>query len=362
MKESSKIYIAGHKGFAGSAIWENLHSRGYTNLVGRSHSELDLMERHSVKYFFDKEKPEYVIMAAAFTGKTVANNNNSCRADFIYRNLQIQNNVIGESFLHKVKKLLFLGNSCIYPKVSPQPLSEEDLLTSLPEYADEPFAIAKIAGIRMCESFNIQYRTNYISVVPADFYGPNDNFNLEKCHVLPGLMRKMHLAKCLQENNWSGIQKDIRRRTLDDIGGDSTMDDFVFTLSKLGIYSNHLEIWGTGKPMREFLWSEDLADACVYIMENINFNELKKGKMEVRNCHINIGTGRETSIKSLAFLMADILGYSGRIKFDTTVPDGSMRKLTDVSKLRSLGWQYKVDLDEGIRKLYEWYLKDQKFE
>lgn len=358
MNEMSKIYIAGHTGLVGSAIWKNLLSKGYTNLVGRSHRELDLMDRTSVKDFFDRENPEYVILAAAYVGGIVANN--TYRADFIYRNLQIQNNVIGESFTHNVKKLLFLGSSCIYPKEAPQPISEEDLLTSPLEYTNEPYAIAKIAGLKMCESFNIQFGTNYIAVMPTNLYGPNDNFDLEKSHVLPALIRKMHLAKCMKENNWSGIQKDLRRRSLDGIGGQSTIDDFVFTLNKYGIFSNHLDLWGTGKPMREFLWSEDLADACVFILENVNFEDLRKRKEEVRNCHINIGTGKEISIKELALLTADIIGYTGRIKFNPLKPDGTMRKLTDVSKLKSLGWQYRVELDEGIRRMYQWYLTDQE--
>ncbi|MEA5126979.1 MAG: GDP-L-fucose synthase [Proteiniphilum sp.] len=358
MNENNKIYVAGHNGLVGSAIWKNLQSRGYINLIGRSHSELDLMDSGAVKDFFDKEKPDYVILAAAYVGGIMANN--IYRADFIYRNLQIQNNVIGESFRHRVRKLLFLGSSCIYPKEAPQPINEEDLLTSTLEYTNEPYAIAKIAGLKMCESFNIQYGTNYIAVMPTNLYGPNDSFDLEKSHVLPALIRKMHMAKCMKENNWSGIQKDLRRRSLDGLDGRSTIDDFVFTLNKIGIFSNHLELWGTGKPMREFLWSEDLADACVFILENVNFEDLKKGKEEVRNCHINIGTGREISIKDLALLTADIVGYTGRIKFNPLMPDGTMRKLTDVSKLKSLGWQYKVELDEGIRRMYQWYISDQE--
>ncbi|WP_298653457.1 GDP-L-fucose synthase [uncultured Proteiniphilum sp.] len=358
MNENSKIYVAGHNGLVGSAIWKNLQSRGYTNLIGRSHDELDLLDSQAVKDFFDEEKPEYVILAAAYVGGIIANN--TYRADFIYRNLQIQNNVIGESFRHKIRKLLFLGSSCIYPKEAPQPISEEDLLTSPLEYTNEPYAIAKIAGLKMCESFNIQYGTNYIAVMPTNLYGPNDNFDLEKSHVLPALIRRMHLAKCLRENNWSGIRKDLRRRSLNEIGGQSTMDNFVFTLNKFGIFSNHLELWGTGRPKREFLWSEDLADACVFIMENVNFSDLKRGKEEVRNCHINIGTGKEISIKNLALLTADIVGYTGKIKFNPSKPDGTMRKLTDVSKLRSLGWQYRVELEEGIRRMYNWYLEDQE--
>ncbi len=358
MNKDSKIYLAGHNGLVGSAIWRNLQSKEYTNLIGRSHSELDLMDGAAVKKFFDEEKPEYVILAAAYVGGIIANN--TYRADFIYRNLQIQNNVIGESFRHKVKKLLYLGSSCIYPKESPQPIKEEYLLTSSLEYTNEPYAIAKIAALRMCESFNLQYGTNYLAVMPTNLYGPNDNFDLEKSHVLPALIRKMQLAKCLQENNWSAIKRDVQRRALNEINGRSTIDDFIFTLNKLGIYSNHLELWGTGKPMREFLWSEDLAEACLFIMDHVNFVDLKNGAEDVRNCHINIGTGKEISIKKLAELVAEIVGYTGRIKFNPFKPDGTMRKLTDVSKINNLGWKYSTELEEGIPLLYQWYLKEQE--
>lgn len=357
MNKESKIYIAGHKGLVGSAIWNNLLSKGYTDLIGRTHDELDLMDSYAVKNFFEDEKPAYVILAAAFVGGIVANN--TYRADFIYQNLQIQNNVIGESFRQNVKKLLFLGSSCIYPKEAPQPMSEDALLTRSLEYTNEPYAIAKIAGLKMCESFNIQYGTNYLAVMPTNLYGPNDNFDLEKSHVLPALIRKMHLAKCLKENNWSGIQKDLKRRSLDEMNGQSTVDYFVFTLNKFGIFANHLELWGTGKPMREFLWSEDLADACVYIMERVNFRDLTRNKDEIRNCHINIGTGQEISIKNLAVLVADIIGYKGKIKFNPAMPDGTMRKLTDVTKLRSLGWKHRMKLEEGIARMYQWYMTDQ---
>lgn len=358
MNKNSKIYLAGHNGLVGSAIWKNLQKQGYTKLVGRSHKELDLMDSTAVKDFFDEERPVYVILAAAYVGGIIANN--TYRADFIYRNLQIQNNVIGESFRHKVKKLLFLGSSCIYPKESPQPIKEEYLLTSPLEYTNEPYAIAKIAALKMLESFNLQYGTNYLAVMPANLYGPNDNFDLEKSHVLPALIRKMHLAKCFRENDWSSIQKDLRRRTLNEMSGMSTIDDFIFTLNKFGIFSNHLELWGTGRPMREFLWSEDLAEACLFIMNNVNFDDLKKGIEDVRNCHINIGTGKEISIKKLAELVASIVGYTGKIRFDPLKPDGTMRKLTDVSKLNTLGWKYSMELEEGVFHLYQWYLMDQE--
>ena len=358
MNKDSKIYVAGHSGLVGSAIWRNLLSKGYNNLVGKSHEELDLLDSNAVKRFFDDEKPDYVILSAAFVGGIIANN--TYRADFIYKNLQIQNNVIFESYKHKVKKLLFLGSSCVYPKEAPQPLKEEYLLTSPLEYTNEPYAIAKIAGLKMCESFNIQYGTNFISVMPTNLYGPHDNFDLEKSHVLPALIRKMHLAKCLQENNWSGIQRDLRRRSLDKVNGKSTVDDFVSTLNQFGIFGNHLELWGTGKPIREFLWSDDLADACVCIMENVNFRNLIQDMTEIKDSHINIGTGEEVSIKELSALVAEIVGYKGKIKFNPLMPDGTMRKLLDVSKLRSLGWHHIIELKKGIDLMYKWYVEYQR--
>lgn len=358
MNKDSKIYVAGHRGLVGSAICKNLLSKGYNNLIGRTHEELDLLDGVAVNQFFNDEKPDYVILAAAFVGGIIANN--TYRADFIYKNLQIQNNVIYESFNHKVKKLLFLGSSCVYPKEAPQPIKEEYLLTSPLEYTNEPYALAKIAGLKMCESFNIQYGTNFLSVMPPNLYGPHDNFDLEKSHVLPALIRKMHLAKCLQDNNWSGIQLDIKRRNLDNVNGKSTVDEFVLTLNKFGIFKNHLELWGTGKPRREFLWSDDLADACVYILENVNFRDIVRDMDEIRNSHINIGTGEEITIKELAYLVADIVGYRGKIKFNPNMPDGTYRKLNDVTKLKSLGWHHIVKLEDGIDLMYKWYKEDQQ--
>ena len=357
MNKDSKIYVAGHNGMVGSAIWKNLIAKGYTNLIGRSHKELDLLDGKAVKDFFEHEKPEYVFLAAAYVGGIIANN--TYRADFIYRNLQIQNNVIYESFRNNVKKLLFLGSTCIYPKESPQPMQEDYLLTSTLEYTNEPYAIAKIAGLKMCESFNIQYGTNYIAVMPTNLYGLNDNFDLEKSHVLPAMMRKMHLSKCLQDGNWGAVRKDLKRRPIAGIDNDSSTDEIVTVLNKYGIFSTHLDLWGTGKPMREFLWCEDMADACVFIMENVDFDDLKTDKKEIRNCHINIGTGKEISIRNLAETIAKIIGYKGNIQFDSSKPDGTMRKLTDVSKLSSLGWQHKVEIEEGISLMYNWYVSDQ---
>jgi len=331
MQKNSKIYIAGHRGLVGSAIVKNLESKGYTNLVYRTHKELDLLDTNAVAEFFKTEKPEYVILAAAKVGGIVANN--TYRADFIYENLQIQNNVIHQSYLNDVTKLLFLGSTCIYPKNAPQPMREDSLLTSELEYTNEPYAIAKIAGIKMCESYNIQYGTNFISVMPTNLYGPNDNFDLEKSHVLPALLRKMHEAKL---NN-----------------------------------TPQVEIWGSGKPRREFLYSEDMADACVFILENRDFKDTYQSQestndsctpnsiqtQEIRNTHINIGTGVDISIKELAQTIQKIVGYEGELYFNDTKPDGTMVKLTDPSKLHSLGWKHTVELEEGIRRVYEWYLR-----
>lgn len=354
MEKNAKIYVAGHRGLVGSAIWNNLQQKGYNNLVGKTHSELDLMDVTQVKEFFDAEKPEYVILAAAHVGGIMANN--IYRADFIYNNLQIQQNVIGESFRHNVKKLLFLGSTCIYPKEAPQPIREDALLTSPLEYTNEPYAIAKIAGLKLCESFNIQYGTNYIAVMPTNLYGPRDNFHLERSHVLPAMIRKLHLAKMLMENDFDGIRRDLNSRPVNNINGNDSIEDIVSTLAKFGIHNNHLQLWGTGTPMREFLWSEDMADASVYILENISFNDLKGDSPEIRNCHINIGSGKELSIAQLANIIKDEVGYKGEIKWDKTKPDGTMRKLCDVSKLHSLGWKHKVEINDGVKLLYKWYL------
>ena len=320
MKKNSKIYVAGHRGLVGSAIVKNLESKGYTNLITKTHKELDLLDQIAVKDFFESQKPEYVILAAAKVGGIVANN--TYRADFIYENLQIQNNIIHQSYLNGVKKLLFLGSTCIYPKDAPQPMPEDCLLTDTLEYTNEPYAIAKIAGIKMCESYNLQYGTNFISVMPTNLYGPNDNFDLETSHVLPALLRKIHEAK---------------------------MNDEPV-----------VEVWGSGNPRREFLYSEDMADACVFLLENRDFKDTySKDTKEIRNTHINIGTGEDISIKELAQTIKKIVGYDGKLYFNDTKPDGTMVKLTDPTKLHSLGWKHKMELEEGIRTVYEWYLKNQ---
>lgn len=356
IKKSSKIYLAGHKGLVGSAILKNLKDRGYTNIICRTHSELDLLDSSAVSRFFEEEKPEIVLLAAAYVGGIVANN--VYRADFIYKNLQIQNNVIGESFKNGVKKLLFLGSTCIYPKEALQPMSEDALLTGPLEYTNEPYAIAKIAGLKMCESFNIQYGTNFIAVMPTNLYGPNDNFDLEKSHVLPAIIRKVYLSKALMEGDWDTIRRDLNVKPIEKFNGLSNIEDITAILNKYGIANGCLTLWGTGTPMREFLWSEEMADACVFILEHVDFTDLAKDKKDVRNIHINIGTGEEISIRDLAFLIKETVGYKGAIKFDSSKPDGTMRKLTDVTKLNSLGWKYSIGVREGVKMLYDWYLNN----
>lgn len=348
MSKNSKIFLAGHRGLVGSAILENLQNKGYTNIVTRTHKELDLTNQKAVETFFEVEKPEFVFLAAAKVGGIIAND--TYRADFIYENMMIQNNVIHQSYVHQVKKLLFLGSTCIYPKNAPQPMKEEYLLTGTLEYTNEPYAIAKIAGIKMCESYNIQYNTNFISVMPTNLYGPNDNFDLEKSHVLPALIRKIYLAKLLSESNTEAILKDTNLRTIEE--AESYLKSF-------GVTADRVEIWGSGKPKREFLWSKDMADACVFIMENRNFSDTySKDQKDIRNTHINIGTGEDISIKELAETIKRIVGFKGDLFFNTEKPDGTLRKLTDVSKLNSLGWKQSMKLEEGIKKIFEWYVKN----
>ena len=356
MEKNAKIYVAGHRGLVGSAIWKNLQDKGYTNLVGRTHKELDLLDGMAVRNFFDEEQPEYVFLAAAFVGGIMANS--IYRADFIYKNLQIQQNIIGESFRHNVKKLLFLGSTCIYPRDAEQPMKEDVLLTSPLEYTNEPYAIAKIAGLKMCESFNLQYGTNYIAVMPTNLYGPNDNFDLERSHVLPAMIRKIHLAHCLKEGNWEAVRKDMNQRPVEGVNGDSSKEDILAILKKYGISETEVTLWGTGTPLREFLWSEEMADASVFVMEHVDFKDTyKEGSKDIRNCHINIGTGKEITIRQLAERIVETVGYQGKLTFDSSKPDGTMRKLTDPSKLHSLGWHHKIEIEEGVQRMYEWYLK-----
>lgn len=395
LEKSAKIYVAGHRGLVGSAIWNNLLSRGYTNLVGIGHRELDLTNQEQVKRFFDRERPDAVVLSAAFVGGIMANN--LYRADFIMQNMQMQCNVISEAYSHRVKKLLFLGSTCIYPKDAPQPMKECALLTSPLEYTNEEYAIAKIAGLKMCESYNLQYGTNYIAVMPTNLYGPNDNFHLENSHVLPAMMRKVYLSKLLADDNWEAIRKDMDKRPVNptdklhaiigngDVDGYNTNERIKACLKFYGIESNKVTLWGDGSPLREFLWSEDMADASVHVLLNVDFSDIigikkyssvfygakadgtvdrnnsegRGGAIpslgEIRNCHINIGTGKEVTIKELSKLVAKSVGFKGEILWDKTKPNGTMRKLIDVTKLHSLGWTHKVEINDGVRKLYEWY-------
>lgn len=345
MNKNSKIYIAGHRGLVGSAILKNLHSKNYTNLITKTKEELNLISQQSVELFFETEKPEFVILAAAKVGGIEANN--TYRADFIYENLQIQNNIIHQSYKHKVKKLLFLGSTCIYPKNAPQPLKEQSLLTSELEYTNEPYAIAKIAGIKMCESYNLQYGTNFISVMPTNLYGENDNFNLKTSHVLPALLRKMHLAKLLSEKRYDEVAKDLHVKDI---------SEAKEHLAKYGVSETQVEIWGSGEPRREFLHVKDMANACIYLMKNIDFKDTHTLTCkEIKNTHINIGSGVDISIKELAYLIRDIVGFKGKLHFNTDKPDGTMLKRTDVSKINALGWRHEVELSEGIKEVYGWY-------
>lgn len=360
--KSSKIYVAGHRGLVGSAILKNLQKRGYSNFLLKTHSELDLTDQLAVAEFFAKEKPDYVVLAAAKVGGIIANN--TYRADFLYENLMIQSNIIHQSYVNNVKKVVFLGSTCIYPKEAPQPMTEDVLLTSPLEYTNEPYAIAKITGIKMCESYNIQYGTNFLSIMPTNLYGPNDNFDLEKSHVLPAMIRKIHLGKCLAESDWQTIRQDLNLRPIEGVTGNNTDSEILSVLNKYGITLKEpknvqVELWGTGTPLREFLWSEDMADATVHIMESVNFSDLVNviNTKEIKNTHINIGTGKEISIKNLALLIQQKIGFTGDLWFNTEKPDGTLRKLTDVSKLNSLGWKYKIDIDEGVPLMYEWYKK-----
>ena len=397
LNRNSRIYVAGHRGLVGSAIWNNLMRRGYTNLVGRTHKELDLTDPYAVKRFFDEERPDAVVLAAAFVGGIMANS--LYRADFIMMNMKIQCNVISEAYAHGVEKLLFLGSTCIYPKNAPQPMKEDCLLTSELEYTNEEYAIAKIAGLKMCESYNLQYGTNYIAVMPTNLYGPNDNFHLENSHVMPAMMRKVYLAKLMADNNWEAIRKDLSIRPVGAniqekseteptryvIDGHSEQALIEKVLAFYGIENNKVTLWGTGTPLREFLWSEDMADASVHVLLNVNFADIiglekyssvhygvkadgvvdrnhstgRGGAIpslgEIRNCHINVGTGKELTIRALSELVVKAVGFEGTVAFDASKPDGTMRKLIDVSKLHSLGWRHQVEIEDGVQRLFDWY-------
>ena len=395
LDKNSKIFVAGHRGLVGSAIWNNLESRGYHNLVGRTHRELDLTDQQAVKRFFDEEQPDAVVLAAAFVGGIMANS--LYRADFIMQNMKMQCNVIEQAYKHHVKKLLFLGSTCIYPKNAPQPMKEDALLTSPLEYTNEEYAIAKIAGLKMCESYNLQYGTNYIAVMPTNLYGPNDNFHLENSHVLPAMMRKVYLSKLIHDGDWDAIRVDMNKRPINppaklraiigegNVDGGNDAKRILQALAFYGIADNKVTLWGDGSPLREFLWSEDMADASVYVLLNVDFKDIigiekyssvfygvkadgevnrnnsegRGGAIpslgEIRNCHINVGTGKELTIKQLAEMVVATVGFEGQLCWDQDKPNGTPRKLIDVSKLHRLGWHHKVEIDEGVRKLYAWY-------
>ena len=380
MEKKSKIYIAGHTGMVGSAIHRQLVGTGYSNFVVRTVDELDLTRQQDVADFFEMERPEYVILAAAKVGGIMANN--TYRAQFIYENLQIQNNIIHQSYLTGVKKLFFLGSSCIYPKDCPQPIKEEFLLTGLLEQTNEPYAIAKIAGIKMCENYYRQYGCNFISVMPTNLYGPNDNYNLATSHVLPAIIRKMHLAHCLENNDWQAIRKDLEKRPIEETDGNSTDEQILQILNKYGININYnpesasashvprptsfvlrpsslitsvtLTLWGTGKVFREFMHVDDLASACVKIMEEINIEDLVR-RYAANVTFLNIGTGEDQTIAEIAALVRSVVGFSGEIRWDSSKPDGTLKKLLDVSKLRSLGVTGFLSLEDGIRSVYSHY-------
>ena len=376
LDKNSKIYVAGHHGLVGSAIWNNLKARGYENLVGRSHKELDLTDQNA-----GKEPGLYVQTFEQALSDAIYQ-----EGDVIaIMNMKIQCNVISEAYAHGVKKLLFLGSTCIYPKNAPQPMKEDCLLTSPLEYTNEEYAIAKIAGLKMCESYNLQYGTNYIAVMPTNLYGPNDNFHLENSHVLPAMMRKIYLAKLIHSGEWDKIATDLNKRPVEGVNGSANRDDIITVLRKYGIEDNKVTLWGTGTPLREFLWSEDMADASVHVLLNVDFKDIigiekyssvhygastdgavdrnhsagRGGAIpslgEIRNCHINVGTGKELTIRQLSELVVKAVGFEGMVAFDATKPDGTMRKLIDVTKLHSLGWTHKVEIEDGVRKLFEWY-------
>jgi len=363
MNKDAKIYIAGNKGMVGSALERNLRKKGFHNFILRNIEELDLTRQQDVESFFEKEQPDYVLNAAAKVGGIMANN--IYRAQFIYENMMIQNNIIHAAHKYGVKKLLFLGSSCIYPKEATQPLKEEYLLTGLLEPTNEPYAIAKISGIKMCESYYRQYGSNFISVMPTNLYGPNDNYDLEKSHVLPALIRKMHLGKYLESGDWNAIAADLNKNPINGLTGDADKDLIVEALAGFGIqYINQqpaisneqpvsVKLWGTGNIYREFLHVDDMADACVHIMENV---EAKTLYDELGQTHINIGTGIDITIKELAYLVKEVVGFKGELLWDDTKPDGTFKKQLDVGLLEELGWKHKIDIHNGIKLVYEAYL------
>jgi GDP-L-fucose synthase len=365
VNKADKIYVAGHRGLVGSAIFRKLREKKFSNLITRTSRELDLKRQKDTETFFEKERPDYVFLAAAKVGGILAND--TYKAEFIYDNIMIAANVIHSAYKYGVRKLLNLGSSCIYPKFAPQPMKEEYLLTGLLEPTNEPYAVAKIAAIKLCRYYDEQYGTNFISVMPTNLFGVGDNFNLETSHVLPALIRKMHLGKCLENGDFKSIRKDLRKYPLKrtDVRGMKDTD-IIKTLSVSGIKrentsrSTVVELWGSGKHYREFLYVDDVADACVFLMENYDASKFASGKSRVADNFINIGTGEDLTIKDLARMVKEVVGFKGKIVWDKSKPEGTPRKLLDVSKIKSLGWQPKINVEEGIRKTYEWYLSDRK--
>lgn len=353
MDKNAKIYIAGHLGMVGSAIKRNLELKGFTNFVTRSLEDLDLLKEQDVAKFFREEKPEYVVLAAAKVGGIIANM--TYRAQFIYENLMIQNHVIHQSYVHGVKKLLFLGSSCIYPRLADQPIHEDALLTGVLEDTNEPYAIAKIAGIKMCEAYHAQYGCNFISIMPTNLYGQNDNYDLEKSHVLPALIRKMYIGKCLIESDWTKLRADLNKRPIEGVNGSYSDDVILQLLNKYGISQTNEEVsvtlWGTGSPMREFLHVDDMADSSVFLLLNYDAPDTMPS-------HVNAGCGADLTIKELSEIVRKTVGYEGKIIWDSSKPDGTPRKLLDVSKLNSLGWKPSITLEEGIRRVVSVYVNE----
>jgi GDP-L-fucose synthase len=370
MNKDARIYVAGHKGMVGSALLRKLRERGFDNILGREISELDLTRQAEVEAFFEKERPEYVLDAAAKVGGILAND--TYRAQFIYENIMIQNNIIHAAYKYGVKKLLFLGSSCIYPKNAPQPLQEEYLLSGPLEPTNEPYAIAKIAGIKMCENYYRQYGSNFISVMPTNLYGPNDNYDLEKSHVLPALIRKIHLGKCLENNDWEAITKDLNKNPIKGLNGDAGKDAVIETLAGFGINIKNpvpepvlslskgppslvpvsIKLWGSGEVYREFLHVDDMADACIHIMENV---EAKTLYGDLGQTHVNIGTGIDLTIRALAEMVKEVIGFKGELLWDAGKPDGTYKKQLDVQLLNRLNWKYRIVLKEGITSVYDKY-------
>ena len=364
MNSKNKIYIAGHNGMVGSAIVKKLREKGFINIVTRFSSELDLTNQQDVHNFLQNEKPDYVVIAAAKVGGIYAND--SYPAEFIYQNLMIEANLIHGSYLAGVNNLLFLGSSCIYPKESLQPIKEEYLLSGYLESTNEPYALAKIAGIKLCESYNRQYGVDYRSIMPTNLYGPNDNFHLENSHVIPAIIRKIHLAKCIEKGDWQAIKDDISKYPIKNLDSHSSQEQILTELAKQGVHSTFntknstlsasVNLWGSGKPMREFLHVDDMADASIHIMDIDK--KLLESEVDPMLSHINIGTGKDITIKDVALIVKEVVGFYGEIVFNAKMPDGIKRKLLDVTTIKRLGWKHKVELKDGLTEIYKWYVEN----